>query len=84
MLQALPAEIQYLTQLAFEQFVIDPSHRSLRHHELRSTRRANHREGSCSVSITRFYRAIYIKDGQTNVWYWVGSHADYNAFTGNL
>jgi hypothetical protein len=23
------------------------------------------------------------RDGDTNVWYWVGSHADYDAFTGD-
>jgi hypothetical protein len=28
------------------------------------------------------YRAIYVVDGETNVWYWIGSHANYDTFTG--
>ena len=28
------------------------------------------------------YRAVYIVDGDANVWYWVGTHADYDRFTG--
>lgn len=35
-----------------------------------------------SVSITMQYRAIYVVDGDTNVWYWIGSHSDYNNFIG--
>jgi hypothetical protein len=38
--------------------------------------------GSRSVAITRRYRAIYVVDGDTNVWYWCGSHEDYNNFVG--
>ena len=32
--------------------------------------------------ITMQYRAIYVVDGNTNVWYWCGSHNDYDNFTG--
>ena len=28
------------------------------------------------------YRAIYVEVGDTNVWYWIGTHAAYNHFTG--
>ncbi len=31
-----------------------------------------------SVSITMPYRAIYVSDGDTNVWYWIGSHGEYD------
>ena len=28
------------------------------------------------------YRAIGVVDGATTVWYWIGTHADYDVFTG--
>jgi len=45
-------------------------------------KRGRHRLNSWSVWINREYRAIFVVDGETNVWYWVGSHSDYNTFTG--
>lgn len=60
----------------------DPFHPSLRHHELKDTKRGNHRPESFSVSITMKYRAIYVKQGGLNVWYWIGSHADYDTLVG--
>jgi hypothetical protein len=27
--------------------------------------------------------SIYVVDGGTNVWYWVGSHSDYDKFVGD-
>ncbi len=41
------------------------------------------RPASFSVSITMPYRAVYAvtADG-VNLWYWVGTHADYNRLLG--
>lgn len=81
-LSRLPEPIQELAEAAFRLFVENPSHPSLRHHALRDSDRSRHRAGSFSVSITMRYRAVYVRDGDTNVWYWIGSHADYDTFTG--
>lgn len=78
----LPEEIQKLAEAVFDLFVEDPSHPSLRHHSLGKTKKGRHRADSFSVSITVQYRAIYTRDVDTNVWYWIGSHADYDSFTG--
>jgi hypothetical protein len=78
----LPDHVQQLAVAAFELFLEDPSHPSLRHHPLGDNKKGQHRSGSFSVSINLRYRAIYVRDGDTDVWYWVGSHSDYNAFTG--
>jgi hypothetical protein len=67
---------------AYRQFLRNPDEPSLRRHELKKSRRGQHREGSISVSVTLRYRAIYVIDGDTNVWYWIGSHSDYNRFVG--
>jgi len=57
-------------------------HSSLHNHPLDDTRQGRHRKNSRAVWITLRYRAIYVVDGETNVWYWIGSHEDYNIFTG--
>jgi hypothetical protein len=78
----LDERIQRLAVAAFELFLHNPAHPSLHHHPLDDTRRGQHRPSSFAVSVTKQYRAIYVVDGETNVWYWIGSHNDYNTFTG--
>ena len=80
---ALPAEVLDLTRSACALFHRDPAHPSLRRHPLKETKKGSHVPNSHSVSITMQYRAIYFvdKDG-INVWYWIGTHADYDRFTG--
>jgi len=78
----LPERIRRLSALVFSTFLADPGHPSLRHHALADDGRGRHRAGSYSVSINMQYRAIYTIDGDTNIWYWVGTHNDYEVFTG--
>lgn len=81
-LVALPNRIQRLAEQAYALFLEDPSHPSLALHDLSDTKKGRHRNGSKAVSITKRYRAIFVVDGSTNVWYWIGSHQDYDTFTG--
>lgn len=78
----LPKPIQELARAAYRLFLNSPSHPSLRHHQLKDTKQGRHHKGSCSVSIGYQYRAIYVPDGATNVWYWIGTHQGYNNFVG--
>jgi hypothetical protein len=71
-----------LADLAFAEFLRDPQSPILANHPLDNTRRGRHRKGSRAVSVTYRYRAIYVVDGDTNVWYWIGTHESYNTFTG--
>ena len=79
----LPVHVQELVRGAAKLFNDSPAHPSLRHHELEDTKKGKHVAGSFSVSITMQYRAIYVPgaDGM-NVWYWIGTHSDYDTFTG--
>jgi len=81
-LKTLDGNIQELAELAFAQFLKDPESPVLANHPLDDTHRGQHQKGSRAVSVTRRYRAIYVVDGDTNVWYWIGSHESYNTFTG--
>lgn len=78
----LPQNIQQLAVDAFARFLENPADPSLRHHPLGDNKKGQHREGSFSVSITMRYRAVYTRDGNVNVWYWIGKHSDYDAFIG--
>ncbi|GAB4139497.1 MAG: hypothetical protein Tsb009_08470 [Planctomycetaceae bacterium] len=82
LLENLPSQIRELADDHFQLFLSNPNHPSLRLHKLENSHMPSHRDGSYSVSITMRYRAIFVIDDDTNVWYWVGSHTDYNKFTG--
>ncbi|MFO0966644.1 MAG: hypothetical protein U0793_13815 [Gemmataceae bacterium] len=82
MMRKLPRQVQGLAQEAFSLYAENPQHPSLRHHRLKDTKKGSHKEGSSSISITHRYRAIYYQDGRTRVWYWIGSHNDFDTFVG--
>jgi hypothetical protein len=82
MFAALPERIQRLATAAFHLFEDDPDHPSLRLHPLDDMKKGRHENGSVSVSLTGGYRAIYVVRGNVNLWYWIGSHSDYNTFAG--
>ena len=82
LLAALPAKVRDTCRIRFRQFVANPRNVSLRLHRLKDHGRGRHIPGSYSVSVTANYRAISFIDDQTNVWYWIGTHADYDDFTG--
>lgn len=81
--EALPQRIRELAEKAFQTFLENPHHPVLGNHELKDTHRGRHRKHSRAVSISARYRALYVEDGDTNVWYWIGSHEDYNGFVGS-
>lgn len=89
-LAGLPKEVRDLAQLCFEQFCKDPYDPTLENEDLYDTKKGRHRTGSRSIAISRRYRAIYVVDNgrdgdeeEQNCWYWIGSHSDYNGFTGS-
>lgn len=80
--EALPSNIQELARAAYSTFLVDPLDPALSNHGLDDTKRGRHRKGSRSVAVSYRYRAIYVVDGDANVCYWIGSHEDYNVYTG--
>jgi hypothetical protein len=78
----LPQAIQNLVRGACLLFDRDPKHPSLRHHSLQDRKKGGLLPDSFSVTPTAQYRAIYVVQGGINVWYWIGTHAEYDRFTG--
>ena len=82
MFAGLPAQYQQAAIAAFGMFRQNPQYPALRSHPLTPTKTGQHWPGSISGSITRGYRAIYAVRKCMNIWYWIGSHADYDTFIG--
>ncbi|MCV3738119.1 hypothetical protein OCK02_18090 [Rhizobium sp. TRM96647] len=66
---ALPAHVQKLADQNFELLKADPKHPSL---HLKRTGRY------WSVRVGLSWRALAVADDQDLVWFWIGSHADYD------
>ncbi len=76
--QRLPLRVQELTRECCRIFDSDPDHPSLRRKPVHVTRAGSSVPGSFSVSITMRYRAVYVIQDGVNVWYWIGTHAEYD------
>jgi len=71
--RALPAEIRDLADRAYELLKAKPRHPSL---HLK-------RVGDFwSVRVGLHYRALGVEDGGGISWFWIGTHADYDALIG--
>jgi len=68
----LPAEVQKQARQANRLFIENPHHPSLRFKPIHPTRPIY------SVRIGLDYRAVSVRDGDDIIWYWVGSHAEYD------
>ena len=68
----LPAEIQEQARAAYRRFVIDPAHPSLRFKPVHPTLPVY------SVRVGKYYRAVGLRDEEGVIWFWIGSHADYD------
>ena len=67
----LPKGIQNQAVKAYEVWNSNPSHPGLHFKSIHST------EPLYSVRISRGYRALGLKEGNTITWFWIGSHPEY-------
>ena len=68
----LPADVQKQARQAYRLFIENPHHPSLRFRSIYPTRPIY------SVRIGLEYRAVGIREEDDIIWYWIGSHADYD------
>ena len=71
-LAGLPKDIQQRTKDCYKLFAQNPKHPSLRFKKVHTT------EPVYSARINIDYRALCIVDGKEVVWFWIGSHAEYD------
>ena len=68
----LPEAVQRQAREAYSRFRQDPFHPSLRFRRVHPTRPIY------SVRISLAYRSLGVQEGDEIVWFWIGSHADYD------
>jgi hypothetical protein len=78
LLAVLPAHVRQQAREAYRLFQQNPAHPGLRFKQVHSDPPIY----SARVGIS--YRAVGVLDGDTIVWYWIGSHADYDKLLAQL
>ncbi len=71
--QALPAEIQKLADKAFSLLKSDPGHSSLHFKKVGRFR---------SARVGLRYRAVAVEAPDGLLWFWIGTHAEYDKLVG--
>ena len=69
---ALPAQVQQQAREAYRLFRLNAAHRGLRFKQVHPD------PPTYSARVGIAYRAVCVLDGDTAVWFWIGSHADYD------
>lgn len=75
---ALPEGIQKQALKAYETWNNNPDYPGLHFKSIHST------EPLYSVRISRGYRALGLKKGNTITWFWIGSHSEYEKLISRL
>ena len=71
-LVALPDHIQQRARQAYKRFQHNPNYPALQFKQVHSTRLIY------SVRVSLDYRALGVLDGDEMIWFWIGSHHDYD------
>lgn len=72
LLRQLPADVRKHAQQAYKRWQADPWHPALRFKTI------HHRLPIYSVRIGIHWRAIGVKERDNLIWFWIGSHGEYN------
>jgi hypothetical protein len=74
----LPEQVQRQARAAYRQFERNPSHPSLRFKPIHAIRPIY------SARISGDYRAVGVREGDEIIWFWIGSHADFDRLASRL
>jgi len=74
----LPSEIQQSAIQAYNRWRDDPFHPSLQFKQIHKT------QPIFSIRVGLHYRALGIRKEDTLVWFWIGSHSDYDGMISRL
>ncbi len=74
----LPKSVQRQARVAYRLFQQNPTHPSLHFKTIQAA-------GSIySVRISLDYRALGLREADVMIWFWIGSHADYDKLVSQL
>lgn len=74
----LPADVQALARRSYRLWKSNPAHPGLHF------KRVGKRTDSWSVRIGIGWRALGVRSGDSMVWFWIGSHAEYDRIVTSL
>lgn len=74
----LPIEVRQQARKAYRLFKDNPGHPGLNFKPVHPV------EPIYSARISRNYRTLGIVEGDTIIWFWIGSHADYDRLLASL
>lgn len=77
-LSRLPTDVQERAREAYRLWRDDPEHPSLHFKRIHSAKPIY------SVRVALGWRAVGVRRGDNMIWYWVGSHADYDKLVSRL
>lgn len=77
-LRCLPTPVQRAARRAYRRFSRDPHHKSLHFKKL------NTKNPVWSARISNDYRAVGVLDGDTIIWFWIGTHSEYDQLIKSL
>lgn len=74
----LPSQVREQARRAYRIWRANPSHPGIRFKQVHPS------EPICSARIAIGWRALGLLEGGTISWFWIGSHADYDAIVKHL
>ncbi len=74
----LPEQVKESARKAYKKWKENPSHSSLQFKQIHKT------QAIYSVRINLSYRTLGVKKGNTMIWFWIGSHAEYDKLIASL
>ena len=74
----LPPDIQSKARKSFNVWQNNPNHKSIKFKKIHSKKEI------FSIRITIGYRALGIISDEEMIWFWIGSHSDYDRLIKNL
>jgi hypothetical protein len=77
-LKELPKEVQEQAREAYRLWEQNPQHPSLHFKRIHATKPVY------SVRVALAWRAVGVRSGDAMVWFWIGSHADYETLISRL
>ena len=76
--RALPVDVRQQARRAYQLFKVNPYHPGLHFKQIHAARPIY------SARVGLNYRTLGIREGDTIIWFWIGSHADYDTLIAQL
>ena len=76
--EALPQEIQDKAKVAYKIWTNNPNHPSLHFKQV------HHTDPIYSIRVGLYHRALGVKKANTMIWFWIGTHEEYNTLISTL